>query len=424
MFAALRQPILPIVQQHAEESTILRNTRSVLVKGPHVKLHELDRMDDRIAAHLDGLAAAGESGWTLCEETLENPGVGKVFSAVVRTIEDNNSKRLGKLIALAEVAPESQRGLLSAFGWVEPRYLKRAINALLVSPNAFFRQVGIAACAMHRVDPGAALNAAVIDADPSLRARSLRAAGQCGRRDLLTVCTDALSDQHEACRFWAAHSAVLLGQRGKAVRVLKELALSASPFRDRALQLALKVIDLSRANELLKALGQEPANIRALIRGAGIVGDPQYVPWLIKQMADLKLTRLAGEAFSLITGLDLAYLDLERKPPENFEPGPNDDPDNDNVAMDEDDSLPWPDPEKVQAWWSAHSQRFTPGTRYFMGEDLTWEHCFKVLKDGYQRQRIAAAQWRCVLRPGTMLFNTAAPAWRQAAELKRLEAQS
>ena len=57
-----------------------------------------------------------------------------------------------------------------------------------------------------------------------------------------------------------------------------------------------------------------------LIQGAGIAGDPSYVPWLIKQMKDLKLTRLAGESFSLITGLDLAYLDLERRPPRTSRP--------------------------------------------------------------------------------------------------------
>jgi hypothetical protein len=48
-----------------------------------------------------------------------------------------------------------------------------------------------------------------------------------------------------------------------------------------------------------------------------------------------------------------------------------------------------------------------------MGQPVTKEHCIQVLKTGYQRQRILAAQYLCLLEPGTPLFNTAAPAWRQ-----------
>src|SRR5262249_7833814 len=156
-----------------------------------------------------------------------------------------------------------------------------------------------------------------------------------------------------------------------------------------------------------------PANQRVLLQGAGVAGDPHYVPWLIKQMEDLKLTRLAGESFSFITGLDLAYLDLERKPPEGVEFGPNDDPNDDNVDMDPDDGLPWPDPVKIQKWWDTNKHRFQAGVRYFMGEPVTVENCKRVLRVGYQRQRIAAALYLSLLQPGTPLFPTSAPAWRQ-----------
>jgi uncharacterized protein (TIGR02270 family) len=160
--------------------------------------------------------------------------------------------------------------------------------------------------------------------------------------------------------------------------------------------------------------------IRLLTRSIGIAGDPHYIPWLISQMQDPKLTRLAVESFSFITGLDLAYLDLDRKPPDNFESGPNDDPEDDNVAMDEDEGLPWPDPVKIQAWWNANKHRFQPGVRYFMGEPPSVPHCMKVLREGYQRQRIAAAEYLCLLQPGTKLFPTSAPAWRQQRWLSKM----
>jgi uncharacterized protein (TIGR02270 family) len=157
-----------------------------------------------------------------------------------------------------------------------------------------------------------------------------------------------------------------------------------------------------------------------LIKGAGLIGDPTYVPWLMKHMADDKLARLAGESFSLITGADLALLDLERPPPEDLQSGPNDDPNDANVDMDQGDDLPWPDLERIERWWAQNSARFVAGQRYFVGAPVTREQGIEVLRTGYQRQRILAAQHLCLLEPGSVLFEWRAPAWRQSQVLAAL----
>jgi uncharacterized protein (TIGR02270 family) len=414
------QPIPIVLQQHAEDVAVLRNMRSVLVRAPHLKLDQLRRLDDRLAAHLDGLAVAREFGWIVCEAALERPGAGEVFAAGVRAIEDKNTTGMSKLFALAEAIPDSQRGFISAFGWVSAQSLHGTIKNLLESASAFRQLVGIAACAMNQTDPGVVLNRTIIDADASLRAYSLRAAGECGRCDLLAACVTALADDDAACRFWGASSTALLGGADTAGDILTSIALQRGPFRARALRLALKLFDTPHTNTLLNALANDLTDIRHLIRGVGIAGDPQYVPWLLKQMEDMKLARLAGESFSFITGLDLAYLDLEREPPGNFESGPNDDPNDPNVEMDEDESLPWPDPIRVAAWWDGNKYRFQEGKRYFMGEPPSRPHSVHVLKGGFQRQRIAAAEYLCLLNPGTRLFATSAPAWRQKHWLAKL----
>jgi len=231
-----------------------------------------------------------------------------------------------------------------------------------------------------------------------------------------------LSDENPDCSYQAARAGALLGDRGASVSALNRIALAPGPWRSRALGLLLRLQSTTDAHATLKALAQDPACVRLLIQGIGTAGASHYVPWLIQQMQDLKLSRLAGESFSFITGLDLAYLDLERKPPEGVDFGPNDDPNDDNVAMDEDDGLPWPDVDKISAWWQAHGHRFAPGTRYFMGEPPSPGHCLDVLKNGFQRQRMAAAVYLCLLKPGTPLFNCAAPAWRQQRLLAKMGA--
>jgi len=411
-----------VVWQHAEDAALLANTRAHLVRAPHVKLHHLRRLDDRLAAHLDGLAVAGDAAAVLTMAALERPGSGETFTAAVGAIELRDAGHLDKLLAIAEALPDIRSGLIGAFGWVSATTLRGITKPLLDAPNAFHRQVGLAACAMHQVDPGAVLVAALKDADAALRARALRVAGERGQVELLQACLNAMADDDVRCAFEAARAAVLLGDRVTAVTALHATCAEPGPWRGRALGLALRLQTPAAAHAALKALSQDQASVRQLIRAIGVVGDPHYVPWLVQQMHDLKLTRLAGESFSFITGLDLADLDLDRKPPENIELGPNDDPDDTNVAMDEDDSLPWPDPDKIAAWWQASGPRFSPGTRFFMGEPPAPAHCLAVLKTGFQRQRIAAAEYLCLMKPGTAMFNTAAPAWRQQRLLAQMAA--
>lgn len=412
-----------VVRQHVEEAAHARTVRSILVRAPHVRLLNLSRLDERIAAHLDGIAVAGAHGARLCREALAPPGVGAVFAAAVRAIEARDPAQLHSLLAIAHDSPEGRRGVLSAFGWVSGASLRGITKTLLESDDPWHREVGIAACAMHRVDPGAALLQRMIDdpVDVSLTLRALRAAMALGLTGLLDACTAlARSKRTPPIPDAAAHAALVLGGRLAAVEAMRARATRAGEERSAALSSWLKLAPNEEAQAALKALHADPASTRTLIRAIGVAGDPHHVPWLIARMDDLGLARLAGESFSLITGLDLASLDLDRKPPQDLETGPNDDPDDADVALDEDDSLPWPAAEKIAAWWHESGTQFSTGTRYFMGRPPTTAHCFSVLRTGGQRQRRHAAEYLCLLQPGTPLFNTAAPAWRQQRLLAQM----
>lgn len=420
-----RLPIPAVVMQHVEDSMQLRQLRSVLVAAPHVRMLQLSRIDERIAAHLDGVAVAGKYGASLANHSREGAGASRLFVATVRAIEDRDADCLDNLLAIAEAVAASRAGFLCAFGWAAAADLQGITKGLLESASPWRREVGLATCAMHGVDPGSMLAYAIRDSDPGLRARALRGAGRAGRLDLLDACLARLTGEDSHCAFEAACSALLLGDRTESLGALETLAVrpdAGVPHALAALRLVVKAVSPKRAQAMLASLAKDPALIRTVIQGIAVAGDPHYVPWLIVQMKDLMLTRLAGEAFSFITGLDLAQNDLERRPPESVKFGPNDDPNDGNVAMDEDDNLPWPDAEKIGAWWKSNSVRFTPGTRYFMGEVPGPATCFNVLKTGYQRQRIAAAEYLTLLVPGTPLFNTAAPAWRQQRLLAKMVA--
>lgn len=402
------------------------------MRRPRVRLADLTRLDERIAAHLDGIAAAGSDGAALVKQALfERPGVGEVFVATIQAIETHDGAALDQLLAITQTLFPARAGLLSAFGWVSASHLRGIVKALLVASDPWPREAGLAACAMHRVDPGTALDDALRYSDAAVRARALRVAARLGRRDLLGACRDALADPDPICARAAALSAVLLGDRSDALSMLERIALDA-PTEPAPWRLLLAAVAPRHAHSILATVAQDPNLVRTAIQGIAIAGNPHYVPWLITRMGDLALARLAGDAFTCITGAELGPLHLERKPaPDERPPSVDDDDHHDNaididsandeiVPIDEDDDLPWPDADKVAEWWHANAARFAPGQRYLLGHVPTPAVCLDVIRDGTQHQRRAAADCLTLLVSGTPLFNTSAPAWRQKQLLDRL----
>ena len=409
-----------VVRIHVEEAATLYDGRAVLTRAPHITLFQLRQSDDRMAAHLDGVAVAGEAAWPFCFAALEQPSPGAAFVATVRALESRQQPSLEHLLAMAAGAADTARGVVAAFGWIEPEKLQGQVPHLLAASCPFQRLLGVATCAMHRVDPGLIAAVRLQDSDAAVRARALRTAGELGCLDAGPLCTATLDDEDDGARFWSAWSSVLLGARGKALDVLAQLGTENGSWRQRAFRLMLQASAMGPAHALLQQIARDPTQLRWLIEGSGIVGDPRYVAWLIGFMTKDETARLAGEAFTLITGADLDKLQLYRERPDDFESGPTDDPADDDVAMDPDEGLMWPDAHKVDRWWAANRSRFQNGQRYFMGAPVTREHCIDVLRNGYQRQRILAAHYLCLLEPGTPLFNTSAPAWRQQRLLAQM----
>ena len=409
-----------VVEQHADELATLWSVRDDLSSVGHARLRDLSRFDERIAAHQDGCVIGGDDALRVLTAQLAATSAGRVFAGAVVALDLSDRGATARCLALAEASPRARRGMKSALGWVGSDRLRGIVRDLLKAPSPVQRSLGLAACRLHGVGPGPALHAALIDGDTVVRAEAIRTAVALGQADLVPPPSSLANEGDAACQFWAAWSAVTLGNRGKALDTLANMALLPGPNRSRAFHCVLQAMSPSAGHGVLRRLAHDPTQLRWLIQGSGVAGDPDYVPWLVNHMANQKASRLAGEAFSLITGVDFANSGVEGERPENFESGPNDDPDDPNVDMDPDEGLPWPDPKKVEAWWAANSSRFQKGTRYFMGAPVARAHCIEVLKNGYQRQRMLAAHYLCLLEPGAPLFNTSAPAWRQIRQLAQM----
>ena len=184
------------------------------------------------------------------------------------------------------------------------------------------------------------------------------------------------------------------------------------------MQVALRVVDGQTALEWLKTQSRNPKRRREMLIGTGIVGNPAYIPILIKQMHIPELARAAGDAFTVITGIDLGECQLEGERPEGFEAETSDDPEENYAELDPDEELSWPDADLVSKWWEQNNEAFPPRSRYLAGGLISPEHCSELLRNGNQRNRQAAALELALSQMDVRYFNTKAPGHWQKKRLQ------
>lgn len=402
----------PLLSEHCDELGHCVGRRSV-VAGGWATLEQLGRLDELVAAHLSGIDYQLDAALECC--AFDD---GRALVQGLRAIA-----RLG-LDGLLDLMDVFADDATTCHYIVESARWSPHSSALSMADE--FRsndqaRVARLATIARRIAVPRQPRALV---DPRIETTSedgFRLAAETGHVAHLPLALRLLGGTSDGLERSATWCAVMLGDRGAGLEAALHLC-AAGRLPRHELAAALCAAGLDQAMSAARRVYQHADARRSSVVMAALIGSSQPIPWLVELMADPALARLAGESFSMITGADLAWLDLDRKPPENFASGPNDDPDDPNVDMDEDDGLPWPDPEKVGAWWKANAHRFPAGQRFFMGQPPGMAHCLEVLKTGYQRQRMAAAIWRCILQPGTPLFPTDAPAWRQKRWLAGMSA--
>jgi uncharacterized protein (TIGR02270 family) len=406
-----------IMEQYPERASFLWNSRDNALRTPHFRLIDLVQLDERVEANVDGLRVAAGEGWKLSLAALADREAGAFFTAGLLACENSDPAAFDGVVERAyeatrkttgepyERAYDPWRGLVSALAWAEGSHAARAIDRLLQTPRT--RRLAIAAYGARRSVREGAFEWALADTDPLVRARAFRTTGELGRRDLMAHFVAGPRDGDPECRFWSAWAAARMGA-AEPLDILSEIAWQGGPRSEQALDLLLRRLEVQRANAWLRDLAGLPERRRSVIGATGVIGDPIYIPWLIERMGEPATARLAGEAFSMITGVDLAYHDLDLRPPADFRSGPNDDPEDENVALDEDDRLPWPDTTKLGDWWTKNKARFSVGGAYFLGKPKASADWLEALSDAFQRQRRAAALELAIRQPNKAMFEVRA----------------
>ena len=399
-----------LFDRSAIDAAFLWVLRSIAVNQPHYLKADLAVLEQRIDAQLDLLMSSIELGWEACESALALQQSGEIFTASVIALRSHDTVKIQAAIQSGLENPTTVSGVVSALGWLPAEIARPWVDRLLKGKDMNHKWLGVSACSVRREDPGVLLSDILKREDcrqhASLHARSLRLVGELRRLDLMPALQAALNGGDETLQFWATWSAVLLGQHALA-KNLRAVVLRPGPLQVRAIQLAFRVLPIEQGREWISALAKDPDNLRMVITATGVLGDPHAVNWLIGHMSDTAQARQAGEAFTLITGIELEKHSLTTAAPAAVTLAPSDDPADSAVGLNEDENLPWPDADRIAVLWRNHGQHFLVGRRYFLGKNLSPEWLRDRLNEATQRQRHAAALELALLGDGS-LNNTCA----------------
>jgi len=333
--------IAAMVEQHAGDAAFLWVRRRAEVCGRRFGETDLGRLDQRLTAHLAGLTAAGEAGWSAAlAQFADWPEAGEVFVLGALALHHGEPALVARALdAGAEAGEAGRSGLSGAVARTPPGGLRSFVVEWLASPDPALRWLGAAALSHHRADGRRRLQGLIDDPDPAVHVRALRLVGELGRRDLEPALDAAFGEADEAARFRAAWSAGLIGAGGRAAPVLDDLAEAGGRFAALAADVRLATAPGEEARAWLQRwIAREPV---ALIAGLGVPGDRGLVPWLIGRMRSPETAFDAGAAFRDLFAIDFDSTDLFTEAPESLGPG-----------FAELDDLPLPVADRIEAWWN------------------------------------------------------------------------
>ncbi|GAB4229336.1 MAG: TIGR02270 family protein [Deltaproteobacteria bacterium] len=412
-----------ILEEHVEEAAILWGLRKSAIHSVQYALEDLAGIDERIDAHLFALFLAGDEGFGCALEMWDGEAPDPFFVMAYHAFRKAMPREIENVSRVGEESSELAKEIIAALGRLSDEEAAGHIRALLASGSVARRRIGIAAGVPHGMDLEVDIAAALMDPGPYLRSLVVDAIGESGRWEFRSHLAQELLSEDREVRFSAWRSSMLLGD-GSALSLLDGF-VESDEYRDRAIGLAVRRMAISDAHEWLAELARNENHLPAAIRGFGVLGDPSAVPFLLNAMRFPGTAKAAGEAFSMMTGLDEGtgegYFRRDRPDGEDAavtagrERSAGDgagETGDEGVDEDSDGSM-WPEPDRIALWWEENKIRFRAGVRHLLGEPISQESLQYVLRKGNQVMRAAAAIEIVMTGSGRALFDVRAHGGRQ-----------
>ncbi|WP_434349032.1 TIGR02270 family protein [Myxococcus virescens] len=409
---------IDVIEEHFSEAAFLYSQWERALRGTNYNLEETAQLEERLLAHLDGLVLGGEPvAEALLSPALDGGEPGEVFCSVFASIAESPPAALEVALALAPVAPpEVLASLRRALELSGRTGLDASLVPLLKAPEASVQALALEVLSFRGAVPRGVALELLDQADGRVVAAAMRGLGtlerDIGHRELRRL----LDDNRPQVRLAAIETGLLSGIRaawdacrqeaqgcGEGASPARVLQAICGDDEDVERLVALMVNDVVRA-DIVWALGftGRVAAVEACLELMG------HVP---------SVARLAGEAFSAITGLvlkDTYAVELEEG--DSLPPLEEDDLDAD-LSSKEEDNLPVPARAAVADWWQRARQDYSRSGRYLGGKPFSGAALLDALARGPMRRRHVHARELALRTQGMHDVQTRAFTARQSAEL-------
>lgn len=359
--------ILDILQEHYEELQRLWLERQTAVRSAAYKLRALADLEDRIAAHVDGLVVAGPHSVPLLREGLAAEDAMVSFAAAHSLL---TSKIPAAIRMVAEAFRQAQDGQLDGirqalcYGPIE-LVLEDLRQASTTGP-APIAVAAIESLAFHaRLGPEAKrLEQFLADENSEVRRAAWRINGQVGFVRNQQSYDAAFNDKNSRVRHEALYAAGWTQQKWLLPHC-RSFAANPTPENwDAVVLLAIlgKSDELQRILSIGKRADLGPKRFQIL----GAYGHPESVEELIRGMesSDLRSAVAAGAAFTKLTGCDIeSDKRVQLAPEDGHEP--------DEFEKEFLDEAKLPDVQKARAHWAKVKPQLSRFTRVCRGFDLS-----------------------------------------------------
>jgi uncharacterized protein (TIGR02270 family) len=401
-----------ILEEHLEEADFLYTQRRTALEDDDYNLLELAEMEERLLAHIDGLVIAGDEGWNLLEERLASDDEGEAFVAALTALASGNTERREELLKVFAAAKrENLAGLKAALCLFGAGETTEPLRALMAEAETETATAILEILAFHRKGLSAREVESVLASDENpIRCAGLQTAAAMGWRDLADRSVGVLAAEDPSLVAEAVRTGFILG-RNEGLQKARELLAGGEPLGAQLqIWLGLGGSESDRALLTTSLAAEEMA--REAVIALGWLGNPAAIDDLLRHLDRPDLARQIGAAMRRITGVDLATENLVQSEQDEAEDAEPEDDFADPV-FDPDEALPWPDTERIAAWWQENRRHYAGHDRFRYGQKWDREAVLEVLRSGGLQERHLAACELARMGSGEALPETRALAWHQ-----------
>jgi hypothetical protein len=345
----------------------------------HTRPADLARTEARILHQMRALEAMGPDTWQVVEESLNPEDPGEAFGALYLAIAYDDRSRTQTLLQRSQDCA----AVAEAIGWA-PRKRIKDLGALCDEfrlDAAWWNVVWRTGIPVDSTE----IRRALTSGSPAMAMAAVRVAATARLIDLAAT--------------------------------IGEIAIGGDGVLRQSARLALVLLNAWPPSSLAELASQRPIlpGVAAILEQiepglvprkdpriscflAGCSGRTAELDFLLESMAVPERARLAWLAFSTLAGLPFDGGRFTIAAPSGLSSGPDDIPEHDEVAMDPDEGIPYPDQSALSDWW--RQKRSTFGwPQGLLGNELGIASATSAINDGPSLGALTGAAWLALNNP-------------------------